>query len=237
MNNPVKSKNFRYLHFSAAMLTLMWMLAALYGCTAPEKTRTPPPGPGLAAGTRLLVLPFEDMTQIFGTAEMIKCPVCDSYFNAGPVSVSATDFLTRNLLRHLEQKTDWRLEFRNRLASGFFRDGQGGEKLMAELDNLVQEGVSVNVTYVMTGYVYRFRERVGRGYSVQEPASVAFSVHLVDVPNQRVAWTGIYNETQQALSDNLFNLGTFLNRGGGWVTAEELADSGMENLLKGFAGR
>jgi hypothetical protein len=217
-------------------LAAAWIFLAVSGCGTPPKT-TGPSGPKLAPDTRLLMLPFEDMTQIYGTNEMIKCPVCDSYFNAGPVSVAATDFLTRSLLNHLEKKTTWRLEFQTRVSSGFISDGEGGQKIAGELDNLILEGRAVNVAYLMTGYVYRFRERVGKGYSAEAPASVAFSVHLIDVFNRRVAWTGIYNETQQALSDNLFNLGTFLNRGGGWVTAEELAEAGLETLIDRLVGQ
>jgi len=208
-------------------------IIGLLGCSSSKKPGAAPT-PRLSAEHRLLILPFKDMTVLYGPNGLIKCPVCDSYFTAGPVSKNATDFLTAQLIMNLETVTSYRIEIQNRLFSGLAPDGRGGEKVLPEIDNLVLEGRALKMNYLMTGYVYRFRERVGRGFSVQEPASVAFSVHLIDTLNQRVMWSGTYEETQQPLSENLFNLGTFVNRGGGWVKAEELAGAAMKRLLRGF---
>ena len=216
--------------FSAAVILCGFFL---FGCGSGQKA-TPTPGPRLSTDKRMLVLPFKDMTEIHGTDGMIKCPVCDNFFTAGPVSVNATDFLTSQLIKNLESRTEYQLEVQNRLFSGFITDGKGGKRLLSEFENLIKEGQALKKNYLMTGYIYRFRERVGRGFSAETPASVAFSVHLVDIVNERVMWSGTYEETQQALSKNLFNLGTFVNRGGGWVTAEELAGAAMDKMLSGF---
>jgi hypothetical protein len=45
-------------------------------------------------------------------------------------------------------------------------------------------------------------------------------------------WSGIFDETQRALSEDLFQLGTFLRRKARWITAEKMASSGLEDLLK-----
>ena len=233
MDKPMGQSSHPAGRVFAALMFCAWVALTISGCGAPSKPRVPP-RPSLSTGSRILILPFEDMTGIYGPEGLIKCPVCDSYFDAGPVSPSAPDFLTSRLISMLEKRTDYRIEFSNRMLGRFVEDAQGGQRMTSELENLVQEGRAVKAPYIMTGYVYRFRERVGRGYSAVEPASVAFSVHLIDTLGARVTWTGIYNETQQALTNNLFQLGTFVNRGGGWVRAEELAESGLESIMDGF---
>jgi hypothetical protein len=48
----------------------------------------------------------------------------------------------------------------------------------------------------------------------------------------RTIWDGSFDETQQPLFENLFNLSAFFKRKGKWITAEELAFSGLEKVLE-----
>ena len=41
----------------------------------------------------------------------------------------------------------------------------------------------------------------------------------------------IFDETQQPLSENVFRLGTFLKRGGKWITVDQLAQEGVEKVV------
>jgi hypothetical protein len=77
--------------------------------------------------------------------------------------------------------------------------------------------------------VYRYRERLGGNFSVERPASVGFHVHLFD--EGRLIKLYRYDETQQALSENVFRFFTFLKRGGKWVPASRLAAEGVEKAL------
>jgi hypothetical protein len=54
------------------------------------------------------------------------------------------------------------------------------------------------------------------------------------VTDGRTVWSANFDETQQSLSQNLFQLGTFLSRGGRWVTAKEMATTGLNNILEKF---
>jgi hypothetical protein len=85
---------------------------------------------------------------------------------------------------------------------------------------------------VIVGYLFRFEDRVGSNYAASKPASVAFDLHLIDVSTGKIVWTGGFDETQQALSDNLFNLDLFIERGGTWVAADRMAEEGLEVLLE-----
>lgn len=73
--------------------------------------------------------------------------------------------------------------------------------------------------------IYRFQERKGGNFAADKPASVAFHMHLMkDGVLGRVF---VYSEEQKALTQNLFTIGKYLKRGGKWVTADELAEEGI----------
>ena len=87
---------------------------------------------------------------------------------------------------------------------------------------------------MMAGNVWRYRKRVGTAFSVERPASVAFAVYLVDMKTRRLIWQASYDETQQALLENLFNVKDFFKQGAKWLTAEELARYGMNKMFLDF---
>ena len=73
--------------------------------------------------------------------------------------------------------------------------------------------------------IYRFQERKGGNFAVEKPASVAFHMHLMkDGVLGRVF---AYSEEQKALTQNILTMGKFLKRGAKWVTADELAEEGI----------
>jgi hypothetical protein len=84
----------------------------------------------------------------------------------------------------------------------------------------------------VTGRLTRFRERQGTALAARAPASIQFSVELWRGTDGALLWRGEYNETQEALSENLADAGTFFRGGGRWLTARELARLGVEELLK-----
>lgn len=95
-------------------------------------------------------------------------------------------------------------------------------------------GRRLNARHVIVGNVWRFRERVGTSFSVETPASVAFALYLVDVESGTSVWEADFNETQKPLSENLLEAGEFFRRGAKWLTAEELARSGLEKVLEKY---
>jgi hypothetical protein len=75
-------------------------------------------------------------------------------------------------------------------------------------------------------------ERVGAEYSADRPASVAFSLKLLDMKSKQVVWNAKFSKTQQPLGTNFFNLPTFLENKGQWVLASELASDGVGQALE-----
>jgi hypothetical protein len=85
-------------------------------------------------------------------------------------------------------------------------------------------------------FVYRYEERQGGSYAVDKPASIGFHVHLMNKGVLKRFF--VCEEDQQALMENLFSIGKFMERGGKWVTAERLSsdciNKGIDKLLEGL---
>jgi hypothetical protein len=77
--------------------------------------------------------------------------------------------------------------------------------------------------------VYRFVERKGGNFAADRPAGVGFHMHLME--NDTVRRVFVFDENQEALSDNLFNIGKFFRRGAKWLTVEELSRDGIKQGL------
>ena len=92
-------------------------------------------------------------------------------------------------------------------------------------------GQRVYADAVISGRVRRYQERVGEEWGVKRPASVAFVLELWDVKRGDLIWSGQFDESQRPLSENIFALFEFTQRGGRWVTAEELALEGVKKAV------
>lgn len=93
--------------------------------------------------------------------------------------------------------------------------------------NFIEDKGTVRYIHIL---IYKFAERKGGNLAVEKPASVGFHIHLYDKDNilRRVY---VFEETQQALSENVLNIGKFLKRRARWITAGELAEEGIYNAL------
>ena len=84
--------------------------------------------------------------------------------------------------------------------------------------------------------IFRYEERVGGNLGVDKPAGLGFHMHLME--NNVLKRVFTFDEDQQALSENLFNLNKFLRRGAKWLTVEELSrdaiNQGLDVILEEY---
>ncbi|HOV90856.1 MAG TPA: hypothetical protein PKW07_09130 [Syntrophorhabdaceae bacterium] len=83
--------------------------------------------------------------------------------------------------------------------------------------------------------IYKFIERKGGNLAVEKPASIGFHIHLID-KNNTLRRVYVFEETQQALSQNVLNIRKFLRRRAKWLTASELAEEGIYAGLETLKG-
>ena len=190
--------------------------------------------PNLYGIEKILILPFKDMASVFGESVNGRCPVCGKVFTTGEVAESAAGMLTEHSFILLKGRKGIQLIPSSQAQGVMSGLLAGSNKTLQERNLQLEIGRALNADAVFAGYIYRFRERVGGEYSVDLAASVAFDIHLIRVEDGRVLWSAHFDETQQVLSDDLFQLGLFLRRKAKWITAKEMAISGLEDMLKDF---
>ena len=183
---------------------------------------------------KILIFPFKNMSEVYGENVNTRCPICGKVFMTGKVAEDADNMLTEQLFVLMKDRRDIELLSASQ-SQGVVSDLLSeNKKRLSERDLLIETGRALKADWVLSGYIFRFRERVGGKYSVDLPASVAFDIHLIRVADGRLLWSNHFDETQQPLSENLFKLGSFLKRKAKWITANEMAVSGLKNILKTF---
>ncbi|BDQ38963.1 lipoprotein [Pseudodesulfovibrio nedwellii] len=91
-------------------------------------------------------------------------------------------------------------------------------------------GKCIQADFLLVPQLTTWVERDGSSAGVKRPATVAIDFYLIDIQQERMIRSR-YEETQEALLDNLFTAGKFADRGGKWVTATRLASDGIEEKL------
>jgi hypothetical protein len=163
------------------------------------------------------------------------CPICKKVYGRGEILSGSQNKLTRLLQQKME-------------APGIFKvlSAEKMEETLSLWDKTpfqekpvsssIQLGKELNLDFIIVGFLFRFEERVGSSIGVEKPASVAFDIHLFRLRDGIEVWRGGFDETQKPLSENLLKIGSFLRRKGAWLTAEELASVGMDEMLKKLSG-
>ena len=91
-------------------------------------------------------------------------------------------------------------------------------------------GQALGVDAILYGIVRVYREREGTKLAAI-PAAVGFELYLVDGKTGVVLWKGDFFEEQKPLTEDVLG---FFSRGGTFVTAEELARSGVHRVMERF---
>ena len=168
-----------------------------------------------------------------GKVETAACPVTGIVCQPGLIEPGAVEFLSENLLAIMEKKSGFIIIPPSR-AEGARYEILSEDLGISQRRLLVETGRKLKADAVLAGTLYRFRPRVGNAFSVEDAASVGFGVHLLRIRDGRLLWTRQFDETQKSLSEDLFQFGNFMKRGGGWLSARELAVFGLQEVMEGF---
>lgn len=225
INAKIKARKRTARTLSAAVIVLL-----LSAC-ARNAAVSEPPGAHLGVKT-LLVAGFRSMADIYGEHENVRCPVCGNIFLSGKIKENATERMTEHTVSWMEKNTEFKLirpEQGQGVLSGLLN---GNLKAVSEVELLARAGNALDADAVLVGFLYRYTERVGSSYSADAPASAAFDLHLIRVADGRELWGGQFNETQRSLSEDLLQIRTFIRRKASWITVDEMAVFGLEELLE-----
>ncbi len=205
----------------------MWIVFSI--CATTGHTAEPAKSDDFSSWGRLLVLPFINMTAIHGEDASVRGPLSRQVFVTGEVASDADLFMNRMVERRLTKKAGLSWEaVSHETNPGSLAISTSKE---AHLKAVSNQGRQRGADHVLAGYLYAYRQRDGGSYGVQTPAKVIFELVVIRVGTERVVRQQRFDETQQALSDNLLNLGKFIRRKGRWIRAHEMAEHAVQEML------
>jgi hypothetical protein len=101
-------------------------------------------------------------------------------------------------------------------------------------EQAVAAGKSLGVDAVMIGVISEYTEREGSAIGVESPATVSFSVEVLDTRDGHTLWETYFKETQKPLLENVYEIEKFFKRGAKWITSDELAKEGARKTVLDF---
>lgn len=168
---------------------------------------------------------------------LVENPITGTSFLAEPVTEDAVRQMNKILFNKLMEEKQWTLVSPGQ-ARGVLASIIDGDKKMEKTprEMLQSVGKSFEANAVVTGRIYRWQKRVGSDFAVERPASVSFDLLLLRPSNGAIMWRGHFDKTQKSLFADLFDFNSFVKSAGRWVTAEKLADIGLEGLIMKMPG-
>ncbi len=225
----------RFLTSVAVVFLLSIVLAS--GCGPKYVTFTTSPKWAETKVTKIAAIPFafapvgdmKDLRSARVDPEGRVCFEVDAQapgLRSGKVDPQGVSLITGMFLRGMERSGYSIIPY----------DDETKEKLSPQgtlpIDLVKSIGEKTGAEAVLTGVVTRYEEREGGPLGVKKPASVGFEVNLIGTLDGTLLWHGRYAETQKSLVEDLSMIFTFFKRRGKWLTAEELAKEGVEEVLK-----
>jgi hypothetical protein len=180
----------------------------------------------------LAIFPFF-IERVKDPARGAVCPICKGVYRRGDILPGSQKTLTRLLQEKMEAKDIFKILPPEKVEEALSKSDRMQLELRPML-SFVQLGKTLNVDFILVGYLFRFEERIGSNIGVEKPASVGFDVHLIRLRDGKMVWIGKFDETQQPLSENLLKMRAFVRRKASWLTAAELSSVGMDEMLIRF---
>ena len=183
---------------------------------------------------RIAIVPFQRLAPDDSSSRAVRCPICGTVYPACELPQNAEMVVQDVFVEEFSAHKQWTLIPMDRVSAVYNRiSSQDLKDTPAE--ELSKVGKELEADGVVIGYVSCFRERKGYALSAERPASVTFGVYLVRAGDGAMVWGKIFDKTQQSLMENLFQASTFFKRPK-WLTARELAEEGVEEILKSYPG-
>jgi len=163
------------------------------------------------------------------------CPICKGVVLRGEIVPGSQNTLTRLLQQKMESTGTFKVLPLEKVEEAFSQIERRQFELKP-LRSFIQLGKTLDMDFIFIGILFRFEERIGSHIGAEKPASVGFDVHLIRLKDEKMVWTGKFDETQRPLSENLLKIGSFVRRKASWLTAEELSSVGMDEVLMRLPG-
>jgi len=179
---------------------------------------------------KLVVFGFRSALSQGEAPDVVRSPLSGAVFMAEPVHPNVAHKMTNRLFNRLIKEQRYDLVSPAQ-ARGVFSSLVASDLISSDIEVFRKIGKTFSADAVLTGHIFRWREREGTDYAVNRPASVAFDLYLIRPADGAFLWKGRFDKTQRSLTENLLDMNTFVRGGGKWMNAENLAAIGLDDLL------
>ena len=163
----------------------------------------------------------------------LDCALAELCFDTQDVRSGAEKNLTRYMQAALEDRLGERIIPLGKTLNVY--EGLDKDQTADSLRSLaVRLGRELKADHMIVGTVWRYRERTGTARASASPASVAFVVYIINVADGKRLWKKAHFETQKPLSESIFQARTFFKRGVRWLSVDELARYGVDEMVEQF---
>jgi len=162
--------------------------------------------------------------------EIAVMPPLDAPAPGSTVAEGASDSLTAELQAKMALEAGWQIVPESDVADAMQRMPPTSNADLKQ--NAIDLGHKVLADAVLYGKIETYKERVGSDYAAASPASVAFTLHLVDIKSGQVIWSARFSKSQKALTENVFDVVAFVQNSGRWVRAHEIAAEGVDQAVE-----
>jgi len=180
---------------------------------------------------KIVLMGFKDAMAQGKATEAIRNPVSGRVSKAEPATDGASEYMTSRLFDMMLKHKKFVLISPENAAEASSKIVSSNRGINSDVEALSRIAQYFASDAVITGYLYRWKEREGTDYAVDHPASVAFDLCLVNAKDGSILWRGRFDKTQKSLIENILDISTFIKGKGKWMTAENLAQLGLEDLL------
>ncbi len=157
-------------------------------------------------------------------------PPIDAPAPASTVAEGASDSLTAELQAKMGLDAGWQIVAESDVADAMQKLPPPTAANLQQ--DAIELGHKVLADAVLYGEIETYQERVGSDYAAASPASVAFTLHLVDIKSGQVIWSARFSKSQKALTENVFDVVAFVQNSGRWVRAHEIAAEGVDQTVE-----
>jgi hypothetical protein len=204
------------------------LITASYAASPIEKSI-----PDIKAPVRVAIIPFEPLLPDKGEGTSAACPICNISYPGGRIEKGAENIVEEVFIDKLKEDKEIEIIPLEKVEAIYKLVAV--ESLKNTMLGVIKKvGRDVGADVVVIGHVYRYMERVGYGYSVEKPASVAYEIHLIRVSDGSPIWRGVFDKTQKSLMEDVFQISSFYKGHGKWLTARQLAKQGMDTIFHTF---
>ena len=223
-------------YFLGLLLCGVIFLALLAGCVSQNAGRVTTHRQGDISGLqKIAVVPFQAIISGDPAAQVTRCPISGSTFRTCEFSGNPEKKIEELFVKGLNLSGGYTM-IPPEQVDGVYKRVSTDSPGESPLKILTTVGGKIGAAGIIAGHLFYYRDRKGFGYSVKNPASVAFCVHLIRTRDGVPVWKGVFDKTQSSLMENILDIFPFIRGGGKWMTAEELSREGIKEILKDFPG-